>query len=176
MKSIPPFLFFLSIFHASGAFAGAEAFHEGPLIEGYGKIAEVPGASAVPKDATFRVAWDVAEAAEPGALNRRFDTVARFMNMHVAAGVPAERLQLALVVHGGAHRDLLRDAAYGGENPNGALIAQLVEHGVRVTLCGQTAAYYDVTASDLLPGVSLSLSAMTAHALLQQEGYSLNPF
>jgi len=28
----------------------------------------------------------------------------------------------------------------------------------------------------LLPGVEMALSAMTAHAILQQEGYTLNPF
>ena len=33
-----------------------------------------------------------------------------------------------------------------------------------------------VTNDDLLPGVELALSAMTMHALLQQKGYTLNPF
>jgi len=52
----------------------------------------------------------------------------------------------------------------------------LTDKGVRVILCGQTAAYYDISNDDLLPGVEMALSAMTAHALLQQEGYTLNPF
>ena len=156
--------------------AGPEAFRDGALIEGYGKIADVPDAAALPKDALFKVSWDLAKAAESGEVNRGLDTVARFMNMHHAAGIPVKQLHLAVVVHGGAHRDLLGDAAYGGTNPNAALIAQLVEHGVQLTLCGQTAAYYGVTGEDLLPGVTMSLSAMTAHALLQQQGYSLNPF
>ena len=176
MKLIASFLFCIPAFLASDAFAGPDAFHEGPLIKGYGKIAAVPGASVLPEDLTFKVAWDVAKRAEADTPNRGFDTVARFLNMHNAAGVPAERLHLAIVVHGGAHRDLLGETAYGGDNPNAALIAQLVGHGVQVTLCGQTAAYYGVTADDLLPGVTMSLSAMTAHALLQQEGYTLNPF
>jgi intracellular sulfur oxidation DsrE/DsrF family protein len=47
---------------------------------------------------------------------------------------------------------------------------------VRIFVCGQSAAYYDVTTNDLLPGVEMALSAMTVHALLQQQGYSLNPF
>jgi intracellular sulfur oxidation DsrE/DsrF family protein len=161
---------------ASNVNAGPEAFRDGALIEGYGKIADVPGAAAIPRDALFKVSWDLAKAAESGELNRGLDTVARFMNMHHAAGIPVKQLQLAVVVHGGAHRDLLAEAAYGGANPNAPLIAQLVDHGVQVTLCGQTAAYYGVTEKDLLPGVSLSLSAMTAHALLQQRGYTLNPF
>jgi len=47
---------------------------------------------------------------------------------------------------------------------------------VKVYLCGQSAAYYDVKNTDLYKGVDMALSAMTAHALLQQQGYSLNPF
>ena len=43
-------------------------------------------------------------------------------------------------------------------------------------VCGQSAAYYGVATDDLLPGVEMALSAMTAHALLQQQDYSINPF
>lgn len=48
--------------------------------------------------------------------------------------------------------------------------------GVRIIVCGQSAAHYEVATGELLPGVEMALSAMTAHALLQQEGYTLNPF
>ena len=78
---------------APGANAGPEAFREGGLIEGYGKIADVPDAAGLPKDALFKVAWDLASAAENGELNRGLDTVARFMNMHHAAGIPVKQLQ-----------------------------------------------------------------------------------
>ena len=81
-----------------------------------------------------------------------------------------------MVVHGGAHRDLLTAEARGDDNPSAALIAQLVEDGVQIHLCGQTAAWYGVGAGDLLPGIRMALSAMTVHALLQQQGYTLNPF
>jgi intracellular sulfur oxidation DsrE/DsrF family protein len=47
---------------------------------------------------------------------------------------------------------------------------------VQLLVCGQSAAYCDVKSDDLLPGVEMALSAMTAHALLQQQGYTLNPF
>ena len=45
-----------------------------------------------------------------------------------------------------------------------------------IQLCGQTAVARDISADDLLPGVTMALSAMTAHAQLQQAGYTLNPF
>jgi intracellular sulfur oxidation DsrE/DsrF family protein len=56
------------------------------------------------------------------------------------------------------------------------LIGALTDAGVRIILCGQTAAYRDISKDDLLPNVELALSAMTAHAQLQQSGYTLNPF
>ena len=52
----------------------------------------------------------------------------------------------------------------------------MIDQGVRVIVCGQSAAYYDVENDALLPGVEMALSAMTAHAVLQQQGYALNPF
>ena len=72
--------------------------------------------------------------------------------------------------------DLVTDERYGAQNANAGLIAALIDAGVRIELCGQTAAFRDITQEDLLPGITMSLSAMTSHALLQQEGYTLNPF
>lgn len=151
-------------------------FTPGPVIADYGAVAEVPGAEPLPEDARFSVAFDIAEAAEDGAVSRRLESAVRFINMHARAGVAAENVRVAIVVHGGAHRDLLARSADGGDNPNAGLIAALIAQGAEIYLCGQTAAYYGVDAEDLLPGVRMSLSAMTAHALLQQRGYTLNPF
>ncbi len=156
-------------------------FHPGPLIADYGPIADVDVSDPLPTHASFKVAFDLAAAGKPDAPNRGLVSLARFLNMHVAAGVPAERIGLAVVVHGPAGVDLTKDAFYGARhegaaNPNADLIAQLQEHGVRVILCGQSAAASGIARDDLLPGVEMALSAMTAHALLQQDGYTLNPF
>ena len=104
-----------------------------------------------------------------------------FINMHAAAGVPVENIKLALVVHGGASNDLMTDEAYGAKfdgakSGNRALLRALMDKGVPVILCGQSAAYHKINQEDLLPGVEMVLSAMTAHALLQQDGYTVNPF
>lgn len=154
------------------ALAGPESFTTGPAIEAYGPVAPVPEAGELSQDTVLKVAFDTAVAAEPGKLNRTLESAARFLNMHEAAGVPAENISLAVVVHGPAVADLLT----GEENTSAPLIAALAEHRVRIILCGQTAAYRGITQDDLLPEVEMSLSAMTAHALLQQDGYTLNPF
>ncbi|KCZ56996.1 hypothetical protein HY29_07580 [Hyphomonas beringensis] len=154
------------------ALAGPEDFTMGPAIEGYGPVAQVPDATRLSKDSVFKVAFDTSLAAQPGKLNRTLEGAARFLNMHEAVGIPASNIKLAVVIHGPAAEDLL-DVE---DNANAPLIAALQKHRVRIILCGQTAMYKDIRQSDLLPGVEIALSAMTAHAQLQQEGYTLNPF
>lgn len=161
-------------------FAAESRFHAGPLIPEFGEIASVDTDLAIPPDTVFKVVFDIAEGAEPGQISRRLETAARFLNMHVEAGVAPEDLHVALVIHGSATLDLLRPPAYrektGHDNVNAALIAALLKQGVDIYLCGQSAAGHDIEKQQLLPGVQLALSAMTANALLQQQGYTLNPF
>lgn len=158
----------------------SELFQTGPAIKDYGKIAQVEGMQALPEKTQFKVSFDVYKMAEPGEVNRSLDSVARFINMHVANGVKAENIQLAVVVHGGSVKEMTQNDFYqkqtSKDNANIELIKQLQKHGVEFYVCGQSATYYNVKNTDLLAGVNMSLSAMTAHALLQQQGYTLNPF
>lgn len=159
--------------------AASTDFLPGPAISHFGKYAEVNGV-AFDKNQHFYVAFDVAKQAKVGELNRQFDTLARFINMHVAHGLPRENIHLALVVHGKAGFDLLNNKAYLAQyqtkNGNHQLLNALMDNQVAVYLCGQSAACYDIEPEMLQKGVNMALSAMTAHALLQQKGYSLNPF
>lgn len=181
---IPRFTMALAaVFTALPAFAGEGAFHAGKVIPEYGKVATVAEATAIPKGTEFRVRFDVGGKDSPGEVNRQIETVARFLNMHVEAGVPLENIHLAVVLHGGVAQSVTRperyrkfDASGAAENVNAPLVSALVEKGVTFAVCGQTAAYYAIAAKDLLPGVNLALSAMTAHALLAKQGYELNPF
>jgi len=52
----------------------------------------------------------------------------------------------------------------------------LNEAGVKIFLCGQTAAYRGFATEELHPAVTMALSAMTAHVRLQSEGFTLIPF
>jgi intracellular sulfur oxidation DsrE/DsrF family protein len=157
------------------ATAGPEAFSTGPLIENYGMIAEVPQAALPPADADFKVAINVVEGGVDGELNGKFKTAASLINLLSASGVPADRIEIGLVIYGPAYRDLLVDKAYGGDNPNAELVAALQAHGATLYYCGQSAVYHDVEAEDLLPGVEVTLSATITHAVLQQQGYTLRP-
>ncbi|WP_262693367.1 DsrE family protein [Kordiimonas aquimaris] len=169
-------LFVLVVFSAGALYAQPPGFSRGPLITEYGPVTKIENAAPISADVTFNVAFDVTERGEIGSINRRFESAARFLNMHALAGVEANRMNLAVVVHGAAVKDLTHDVAYGGENANADLIKVLQAHGVKVYVCGQSAAFQGVVASELLPDVEMAVSAMTAHALLQQAGYTLNPF
>jgi intracellular sulfur oxidation DsrE/DsrF family protein len=112
--------------------------------------------------------------------NASIETAARFLNMHAQNGVPAEQMKVALVVHNKASKDLITDIAYkkryGVENPNSEMINQLLEANVAIIFCGQSSLSRNFPKQDLIPGVQLSLSAMTALIQLQNEGYTFIKF
>jgi intracellular sulfur oxidation DsrE/DsrF family protein len=177
----------LLLLAAPSAAQDMSAFTTGPVFADFGPHAPVEGMGQVPADTEFAVAFDVAAPAEDGARSRGFESAARFINMHVAAGVPEDNIRIAVVVHGKAALDLLTDEAWAArqpageeeeapENPSGAMVAAMLDAGVRFILCGQSGAAYGIGQEDLIPGVETALSAMTAHALLQQRGYTVNPF
>lgn len=129
----------------------------------------------------LKVIFDVSKSAnKPDEINSYIVTAARFLNMHVEAGVPRENLKVALTIHGGAWKDILTNeaykAAYGTDNPNSELLKQLNKAGVDIILCGQTAVYRNVDRSKMNPNVKLALSAMTALIQYQNMGYAFIKF
>jgi len=162
--------------------AFAEPARTGPVIEKYGPVYDVVRPDfQTPTGIDYRAVFDVAPSPEAANdVNPRIESVARFLNMQARAGVPQEKMHLALVVHGAAGKDMLSSPAYktrfGVDNPNEPLLAALRASGVRVILCGQTAAHKGFGRDELAPGVELALSAMTALVALQSEGYQLISF
>ena len=157
------------------------AFKTGPVFEEFGPHAPVEGVETYAPDTEFAHGFDVAKHAEGEDRNRGFESAARFVNMHVANGVPQANIRVAVVVHGSAVFDLLTDEArsareFGEINPSGAMVRAMLAEGVRFIVCGQSAAGQDISADQLIEGVEMDLSAMTAHAKLQQRGYTVNPF
>ena len=154
----------------------------GPVIEGYGPVYEVPDPDfTTPRDGIQRVVFDVAQAApEPDRVNARFETLARYLNMHARAGVPRENMKLALVVHGGASWEVVDDATYrdrfGVANPNLPLLEELDDFGVEILLCAQSQSSRGIRKSELASPVQQALSAMTALVALQERGYQLIAF
>ncbi len=155
----------------------------GPIIHSAGPTFGVSDPSFVmPADHEYRVVWEIKEGAgEPTGVDPEFTTMARFFNLHGRHGVDPERIHLAAVVHGAGWHALLSDEAYaerfdGLANPSRELIQELLANGTEIVLCGQTAGSRGVEQSELLPGVKMGLSAMTALHWFQSQGYTFNPW
>jgi intracellular sulfur oxidation DsrE/DsrF family protein len=155
----------------------------GPVINSGGPTFLVEGADFdVPPGHEFKAVWEIVERVEDTSqVHPEIVTIARFLNLHARHGVPTERIHAAAVVHGGGWVALLHDEAYGERfdgqaNPTGAMIRELMANGVDIVLCGQTAGARGVDPSELLPGVQLGWSAMTALNVFQTQGYQLNPW
>ncbi len=176
---IPCFIAIAALGLSSAAQAGPDLFSNGPVITDGGAVAKIDSDLPIPAG-DFKVAFDVG-AGKPNSLNNGIDSAARFMNMMANSGVPVGNIKPAIVVHNQAIFDVTKGpryaAKYGSsDNPTADVIAQLVAKGVPIYVCGQTAAMLDVAKSDLLPGVKMATSAITAHAILARQGYSTNPF
>ena len=114
-------------------------------------------------------------------VNEQLVTMARFFNIHVRNGVAESQLKAAAVFHGAGWTALLSDSAFaarfgGTQNPSRNLVQELLVHGAQLVLCGQTAGARNISRSELLPGVQVSTSAMTAMLALQSDGYRYIPW
>lgn len=154
----------------------------GPIIEDFGKVYHIQQPDfKLDTTLTYKAVFDVVDTPEGHTKrNKSLETAARFLNMHAQSGIPKTQLKAALVVHSKASKDLLTDTAYekrfGFKNPNGELIRALLSADVAIIFCGQSSMARGYPKEDLIPGVQLSLSAMTALIQLQNDNYSLIKF
>ena len=154
----------------------------GPIIKNFGKVWAIENPDfKVDTTKTYKAVFDIMNSPESHeAVNATIETAARFLNMHAQSGVPAENLKVALVVHNKASKDVITDAAYqkkyGTKNPNSELIKALQNAGGEIIFCGQSSISRGFPREDLIDGVQLSLSAMTALIQLQDNNYRLIKF
>lgn len=149
----------------------------GPVVDGYGQVWAIENPDfKTDTSQEFKVVFDVKDGPESDTeININLNTVARFLNMHVQNGVSLSQLKVALIVHGTAARNLLSDEAYQKryqvKNPNRELVEKLLDAKVEVIMCGQSSKTRGLPKEDLIPGVKIALSAMTANIQLQNQGY-----
>jgi intracellular sulfur oxidation DsrE/DsrF family protein len=177
---IPRNLLILLVVAGSSA-AVADGPSTGPVIDDYGPTYAIEWRDVeLPEDHHYKLVFDLAADPEAGQVNRHLVSVARYLNMHARNGVRVEQMSLAVVVHGRALRNLLRNDVHqereGIGNPNLDLIRSLQEAGVRFYVCGQSMAFTGVAKVDLADGIEVALSAMTMLTLLQADGFALLPW
>ena len=87
------------------------------------------------------------------------------------------KAQVIAVFHTNAGHVTLHDEAYNAErmvatgNPYKQLLAELMQRGVEVELCGATATAHQWGNADLLPGIKVNTDAMARMSQLVQEGF-----
>ncbi len=152
------------------------------VIEGYGTVypVEKPFFN-LEKNKKYKVVFDVGSSPkDTSKLNSLLNAVARLYNMHVQAGVPKENIEVALVLHGSATKNVLKNEVfqkrYKIDNPNLDILEKLDKAGVHVYVCGQSASYHKIAQADMSKSVRMSLSALTVLISYQSNGYQLISF
>lgn len=155
----------------------------GPVIQSTGMSFKVENPTfPVPANLVLKAVYEInAGGGDSVAVNAQLTTVARFYNLNVRNGIPENQVKTAAVFHGAGWPALLTDSAFaarynGAKNPSKKLVEELLQHGAILVLCGQTAGSRGIERSELLPGVQVAISAMTALNVLQADGYKFNPW
>ncbi|WP_425636236.1 DsrE family protein [Algoriphagus yeomjeoni] len=125
----------------------------------------------------YKVALDLyGKVKDSTAINAAILEVARTYNLSIANGVPAEKIHLAAVIHGGLVQAILKEEdylnKYGLPNPNLMALKALEEVGVEFYVCGQSMAFYNLKTENITPIVKMAVSAKTTFIKLDQMGYS----
>lgn len=108
-------------------------------------------------------------------LNADLVEIARVINLHLASGIPENKIFPVVVVHGPALNAFSTNAFYNEKfkknNPNLELIDELADMGTKFIACGQAMFFFDVDKEALLPIFKVSLTAQTILSSYQMKGY-----
>lgn len=150
-----------------------------PVIAGHGAIVPLPQAAEQPREGT-KIVVDVVLPSADDQVNDALKKLARHVNVYAGAGAEPASVRIAAVLHGDATFVSLSDAAYarrfdGKTNPNLPLLRELKAAGVEFLVCGQALAQKGFEPADADKDVSVAVSAVSAIANRQMDGYVLFP-
>ena len=157
----------------------AKATPNHPTIEGHGSVVQLPQAAHQPRSGT-KLLVDVTAGGDPSKLNAAIEKVAKYVNIYAGAGAEPAEVQIAVVFHGDATLAVLNSDAYASNfkvktNPNLDLLHRLHESGVELYVCGQSLISKGSDPQDVAVFVDTAVSALTAVANLQADGYAYLP-
>ena len=117
------------------------------------------------------------DSASKTKINEGLAEIGRIINLHIAAGVPKENLELAIVIHGAPMNVYLKNEVYQKKfktnNPNLDILKQFIDIKTNLIACGQAEIYFNMPASDMIPEVKTAYSAKVALSTYQLKGYVL---
>lgn len=139
----------------------------------------------MPADAVWKHSFDAYDA-EAGKLNGTLRRALAFSKAMEREGVQPERVNIGIVVHGPSVFDVANSKRYAAKydtgdtefttNPNVEMVAELIERGAEIWVCGFAAKHHKVGNVHLLDGVKMAPSGTVAHAELQRRGFGLNAY
>lgn len=153
-----------------------------PVVKSYGGIFEIPYAEERPDPSLdYKIVIEVEQESEhPDSLSWALNNVARLVNLHVMGGVPKEKLDVVMVIHGGATYNVMENLAYMKKyktnNPNLMLFKELSDAGVKIFVCGQSLINRKVDGKKMVPEVKVATSMLTTLTTYQLRGYALLKF
>ncbi|MFI5153374.1 MAG: hypothetical protein ACHQET_08585 [Chitinophagales bacterium] len=101
--------------------------------------------------------------------------IGRIINLHIAAGVPKENLDIVLVIHGPSLNTLLTNENYrkkfNVDNPNLDILKQLTDLKTKLIACSQAELYFNIPREQMITEVRNALSAQVAMSNYQLKGF-----
>lgn len=153
-----------------------------PVIKNFGGIYDIPEATVKPDpNQEYKIVIDVYGGTDDKTeIDRSLNNVARMLNLHAVGGVDPGKMKVVLALHAKSTYSILNDelykAKFGTSNPNIALVKELKEAGVEVTVCGQSLRGRGVENDQVLSEVEIATSMLTTVTSYQMKGYQLLRF
>lgn len=154
----------------------------GPVIENHGGRAFTDTVGPLdwdaPSDREYKAVFEMtAPSSSPDRALRGLERVARYVNLHAAAGVPLDKIKVAVVIHGGAMAHTVTHEVYRAanntDNPSLERFEALADAGVQIYLCAQSASFRGMKKEELAAPIKLAYSAMSVLSVLQADGYGV---
>ncbi|WP_228235724.1 DsrE family protein [Allomuricauda sp. M10] len=151
-----------------------------PVIEAgtFSGVVPVEGVTEIPNpNLDYKLLFELVEFddEDPSKVDASLTEVARIINLHVASGIPVEKIFPVLVVHAGSLNAFTTNTFYNEkfkmDNPNLKLIGELEDLGAKFISCGQAMFFFEVDKEALLPMFKVSLTAQTVMSSYQMQGY-----
>ncbi len=126
---------------------------------------------------SYKIAIDVYGSLKDSTkIHEPFTEIARTYNLFIANGVPAYKIKIAAIIHGGLSKAVINNEAYrekyGVDNPALLALQELKKVGVEFYLCGQSMSFLQIPQKDITSEVKVAISAKTSFVALDQMGYT----
>jgi intracellular sulfur oxidation DsrE/DsrF family protein len=153
-----------------------------PVVKNSGGIFDVPDAVEKPDPAlTYNIVIELFSAPDnPKEVNQALNNIARMINLHVMGGVPKEKLNIVVAIHGEATYSITDSKTYEKKyafaNPNPEVYKELAQAGVKFFVCGQSLVARKVERATIIPEIKIATSMLTTVTEHQLKGYAYLKF